>query len=543
MPTNTNNRSNSGGTSFTPATPKRFDSLGLVFDCICIEIRTDLSDNLLNIATNVVRNVLGNSWLVEATDDDHEFDVTCSTISFAYRQYWEFCYQLLRHADVVFAYPEFEPPTVPEDAVSQSGLQIGYVRALSYTVDGNEADPALTTDKEWALKQCKVPEAWKLIRDVGKKPGEGIVIGHPDLGYRHHSEMDQDRIDRNLQWDFVRNVRDPVTPNGDHGLGTASVLMSGETGDLKGPALHSVIVPLRVKKEGVVLGYRESYRRLRRALVYSEDHNFDIISISLGGGRASYRRRVRKRLIKLNRKGVIIVAAAGNRAQFGHRFTFDAVVYPARWPETVAVAASTVERTSWVGSCRGAAVDISAPGDSVWRAIYEDNSPTMVRSAGTSFATATVAGIAAIWRSYRRTELASVSKRKIPRLFKRLMKETAQTEHNLFDNAGAGIIDAHALLNAEIPDMRDEEDIPPIVDEVNLPGIADTIGLLEPDLRSLQSLSESNLENINTFEAYELETALDLEMWYNATKRNPQQSSILQEFSPTLASKLQGEQD
>ena len=59
----------------------------------------------------------------------------------------------------------------------------------------------------------------------------------------------------------------------------------------------------------------------------------------------------------------------------------------------------------------------------------------------------------------------------------------------------------------------------------------DSIGLLGPDLRSLQPLSENNLDNINTIEAYELETALDFEMRNYATKRNPQQSSILQEFS------------
>ena len=543
MPTNTSNEPSSGETSFTPGAPKRFDSMGIIIDFLSIEIREDVSENFLRVATKAVRSVLGNNWSVEATDDNHEFDVSCSTTTYAYRQYWEFCHRLLSHRDIVFAHPEFYPPDLPDDAVSESGLQIGYGTMLM-SAEGNEfeGDPR-TEDKEWALKQCKVPEAWQLIRDAGKKPGEGIVIGHPDSGYRPHSEMDADRINTNLQWDFVSSDNDPVDPYGNHGLGTASVIMSGESEKLKGPALHSTIVPLRVKRAwgrgtDVVLGYFESYRRLRRALVYSEDHGFDVISISLGGFKASYRKRVRKRLIKLWRKGVLIIAAAGNRVSIvGYRR--NQVVFPARWPETVAVAASTVERTTWDGSCFGSKVDISAPGDSVWRAI--GNSPTVEQSAGTSFSTALVAGIAALWKSYRRTDLAGVEPTKIAPMFMRLVKQTAQTDHELRSRTGAGIIDAHALLNADIPtDVEDQDPSPPTHDAVDIPSTHEEIGHLARSMSSLAPIADTDLSGLGQFEAYELEAALELEIWYNVTKNNPVAGTILDEVSPQLNQSLQG---
>ncbi|HET8644838.1 MAG TPA: S8 family serine peptidase, partial [Vicinamibacteria bacterium] len=90
-------------------------------------------------------------------------------------------------------------------------------------------------------------------------------------------------------------------------------------------------------------------------------------------------------------RGVIVVAAAGNEVGF--------VVWPARFEETVAVAAANVDCGLWDGSSRGEAVDIAAPGESVWRA---DSTPqdSVGMGQGTTFATATTAGLAALWLDY-----------------------------------------------------------------------------------------------------------------------------------------------
>ena len=403
---------------------------------------------------------------------------------------------------------------------------------------------------EWALDQCKVPQAWQLIRDAGKLPGEGIVIGHPDSGYRSHTDMDADRIHTGYQWDFIEHDVNPTHRRGLHGLDTASVIMSGEGGEMKGPALHSKIVPMRVTKDtslpgfaisGVVLIPRLNYKRLRRSLVYSQDRNFDVISISLGSPLWSWRKKVHTRIRRLNRQGAIVVAAAGNRFRFLGA-TRTSVTYPGRWHETVGVAASTVARTTWKGSCRGNSVDISAPGDSVGRADYRsvdtNAAPFVNRSAGTSFSTALVAGIAALWKSYRATELAAVDQGRIYAIFKQLIRSTAQTDHQLSPRTGAGIIDAHALLNADIPEDVNEQAPSgggPIRIEVR-----SMLKDMASHFESLNPIANRSLTGLNERELCELDTALELELWHAVVNGQFDRRSILLELSQSLSNKLSG---
>ena len=65
--------------------------------------------------------------------------------------------------------------------------------------------------------------------------------------------------------------------------------------------------------------------------------------------------------------GVIVCCAAGNI--FGANDALHAVVWPAHYPEALAVAASNANDQPWSGSSRGPEVDITAPGESVWHAI------------------------------------------------------------------------------------------------------------------------------------------------------------------------------
>jgi thermitase len=104
-------------------------------------------------------------------------------------------------------------------------------------------------------------------------------------------------------------------------------------------------------------------------------------------------------------------------------------------------------------------VDISAPGESVWRALTQRNSAgqfqfSVERGTGTSFAVATTAGVAALWVSYhgwavlvRRYGAGNVA-----RVFKQLLQSTSRRPSGWdASEYGAGIVDARRLLSEALP--------------------------------------------------------------------------------------------
>ena len=236
--------------------------------------------------------------------------------------------------------------------------------------------------------------------------GEGIRIGHPDSGFRTHEQLDAARILTNLDFDFLKDDDVALTDgesgefnSGNHGLGTASVIISGEAQlaakpYVTGIAPRAELVPLRVTRpHGIIPApvlFEVGMRYLRKAINYAVDQGCHVISISLGGPVPF---DLHEAIQRATSEGVIVLAAAGNVVRF--------VVWPALFDEVIAVAACNIERKPWLHSSLGSAVDITAPGESVWKAVINSqNQPDVDRASGTSFAVATVAGVAALWLAY-----------------------------------------------------------------------------------------------------------------------------------------------
>ena len=415
-------------------------------DAISFELRGNARADLPREAERIVAECMGHRWRVRPCPGDPlEYDALpaagIALVSFA--EAWEAARRIEGCSAVTYAEPSFTFP-VP----GEFDRDIDTSRRASSAGDTHIPE---TERHQWALEQCNVPAAWKLFATAD--PGGDVLIGHPDSGFLEHPELDLSRVRLDLDRDFLdddQETRTRKTKHGSHGLATASVIISGkESHDdvVVGPAPHAHLLPLRVTKPGLLPSpvlFSGGMRRLRDAVYYAVAQRCEVISISLGGFRF---RGLHKALIKAHEAGVIVCAAAGNEVGF--------VVSPASYPETIAVAGSNIARHPWIGSCRGDAVDITAPAESVWRAhITRDGQLTAQRGNGTSFAAALLAGIAALWLSYKRNQLAAYEhdKARIPEIFRQLLRASAARNHKLPKHGfGAGIVDAHALLTTDLP--------------------------------------------------------------------------------------------
>lgn len=308
-----------------------------------------------------------------------------------------------------------------------------------------EAQDPTPTKPHWALDTIRAPTAWNLVPPAGGKArGEGVSVFQPDTGVADHIELEAGMLDLTRAHDFVANIpgaADPMNYSGNpgHGTGTASVVASRAAGTIAGSAPLATLVPLRAVEAVVVF----DHGRVAAAVEHARRNGAQVITMSLGGPWSSVLRAAIDAAI---RDGVIVLAAAGNCVKI--------VVWPARYEEVIAVAGSNIADLPWIGSSRGGAVDITAPGEFVPRANRSPSnggSATSVQGGqGTSFAVAMTAGVAALWLAYhtpakiRQTLAAGET---MQDRFVRLLKASARRPAG-FDTSryGAGIVHAEQLL-------------------------------------------------------------------------------------------------
>lgn len=451
------------------------------FEGITIELREWESDNGKR-ARQILRKVVGrkaNKWRVEPVHPDEPCDYDLLppfgrddevTVSRA----WEICHALRNHDDVEFAEPSFNLTQDNDPAVSMAGQHVmSGVDDVEGSLSPKDAaaaglpvvDPAW---RDWSPIFISAREAWTLPPraagggfPAGKKMGEGIRIGHPDSGYRQHLELFNAQVEprlrilKNLDHDFVDGDLEPMTSDGDHGLATASVIMSWEpktsgpspNDEITGVAPRADIVPLRVAKVRPIIPtpvlLRSGMIRLRKAIDYAikDDVDCHVISISLGW---LWNRGVHKAVRRAHKKNVVVCAAAGNQVRF-------VVVWPAHYRETIAVAACDHAGGKWKPSSRGKRVDVTAPGKGVWKA---DVSLTVKKSSGTSYSVASTAGIAALWlahwgRTYLMKEYEDVP---LGEVFRYVLKRSCTRPDGWNTKKwGAGIVNARATLEFALP--------------------------------------------------------------------------------------------
>jgi thermitase len=417
------------------------------FESLAFQVTATPARTAEVVARAAIRGVLP-GWSLEPLGGEGEFEAIPQGRPVSYAKAWTLSYALRDQPGVRYAEPLFEV-----DFAAQFPGASRPTRSARA-----DADPG-TGDCEWSPRALRVPEAWSLFES--RAPGEGVTVGHPDTGYTEHPELPARALLAGKGFDFQDDDADPRDPLSNrplqhpgHGTSTASLIVSprGRQPGLDGPAFVSGVapgarlIPLRVTTSVVLW----STRRLTRAIRHAVSHEAHVISISLGGPTPSV--ALRNAVREAEQAGVIVLCAAGNEVRF--------VVFPAAYDEVIAVAASRADDRVWPGSCRGPAVDITAPGSSVWRAraVRRDDERvfSVERGSGTSYAVAQVAGIAALWLSLhgRASLIARYGKAHLGRIFRAILQDTCRTPPGWNrDDFGPGIADALALLRAPLPEV------------------------------------------------------------------------------------------
>jgi thermitase len=439
--------------------------------------------------------VLGSGWQVKAFGDTGtDFELIRktkrkSTSSAGWA--WEKSYRLRAQPGVVYAEPMFTVPVSAPPEFRHEASEIGgrkrtkrpgkvsarettkhpakvTVPDLRAVESGFSTQPLPESDDpQWSIKEVRVLEAWQRF-PANREPGAQVVIGHPDTGYSDHPEIIT-RLLKNKGHDYIKDDADAkddldsglfLFPG--HGTGTSSVIVSpkdaqGNYGSSHGVAVAvwgvapgAKLIPLRVSRSVAldVPWAGSGVRNLAKAIELAADRGAHVISISLGTGAANS--RLLKALQYAQRRGVIVLAAAGNYVPF--------VVWPAAYSEVIAVAASNARREIWQFSSFGSAVDVTAPGESVWSAgVGAPNQFSVGRGSGTSYAVAIVAGIAALWLSHHgRDKLVErYGAEKIPIIFNQILRDTCDPVPGWPSGFGRGLVNADKVLAAPLPGAAD----------------------------------------------------------------------------------------
>jgi thermitase len=260
---------------------------------------------------------------------------------------------------------------------------VAYVE-LNYSVQAMDIIP---NDPGWSsqygLTAIRAPQGWSMSTGSSAVTiailDSGVDLGHADLAGRLVAGYDFVNADSTPQDDYGHgtHVAGIAAASGNNGVGVAGVSWGAR------------IMPLKVLDR---FG-GGTYANVAAGIVFAADHGAQVINLSLGGAAPSV--TLQDAVLYAYNKGVLLVAASGNGGSAQ-------VLYPARYPEVMAVGATNVSNQPSSISNYGPEVDVAAPGEniySLWPGGYFTES-------GTSMSAPFVSGLAAVLFSF--TNNASV---------------------------------------------------------------------------------------------------------------------------------------
>ncbi|WP_285765489.1 S8 family serine peptidase [Peribacillus sp. SI8-4] len=238
-------------------------------------------------------------------------------------------------------------------------------------------DPAYID--QWHHKNLGTEAAW--IKTTGAK--EMIVAIIDDGIDRKHEDLSGKIVDA---YDTIRK-RKNILPEGEHGTHIAGII-AGSANNNKGGA--GVAPNVKLMPINVFEGEYADTADIIEAIHYAIQKKAKIINMSLGVN--MYSEALNKAVQEAAKKGILIVAAAGNEGDMGKNVQR---VYPAAYSNVISVAATDERDKRPYYSNYDSTVDIAAPGDEILSTLPHGKYGWM---SGTSMASPMVAGVAAlIW--------------------------------------------------------------------------------------------------------------------------------------------------
>ena len=282
---------------------------------------------------------------------------------------------------------------------------------------------------QWNLRKIGMEQAWDVTTgspdQIVAVLDTGVDSSHPDLAGKLLPG-----------YDFLNDTPDPADDGG-HGTHNAGIIGAASNNGvgIAGIDWRTRIMPLKVLNSSGV----GPDSAISRGIVYATDHGARVINMSFGSPSTSQTLAAAVRYAY--DKGVLLVAAAGNTAKLDN-----AVIYPAAFPQVLAVGATDESDKIADFSQHHSYVGVSAPGvhivSTFWRGAGYGS---YVSASGTSAAAPHVSGLAAL--------ILSVNPALTNTRVRQIIESTADDlgAPGKDDYYGAGRIDARKAVLAARP--------------------------------------------------------------------------------------------
>ncbi|QGQ95974.1 peptidase S8 [Paenibacillus psychroresistens] len=266
----------------------------------------------------------------------------------------------------------------------------------------------------WGIARIQAPLVWKATQ------GSPIRVAILDTGIAKHPDL---RVVRSFNTINKKPVIDR-NGHGTHVAGTVAALRNsfGVVGVAPKAKLYAV---QSFNSEGSAFT-----SDIIQGIDWCIRNRMQVINMSFG--LTDFSPSLQQIIRKAHRQGIVMIASAGNSGK--NSGTID---YPARFPETIAVAASTENNQIAVYSSRGAGIDVTAPGDEVC-STYLNNSYTKL--SGTSMAAPHVTGTVALLLSRCPRLSPTAVKQRLQRTARKLNGFTRKSQGNGLINASRAVL-------------------------------------------------------------------------------------------------------